>query len=387
LNGETPFTTVSGFTLLQSYDSHHSFELRVPLESVESAGSQTFNKSKSFIGQSINFKIHGVTGDNNSGEVQHEFNGVVTAVSILRTGGVACDLLLKGFSPTILLDHGLNTKVYTQTTLSGLVSLITGKYPFNGVRFKVNPSPNPQLVFIHQHKESTFAFLCRMANRYGQWFYYDGKDCYFGKPSGGQTVAMKFGSDLSDFELGISLAPTKFKTMAVDENGKSQQAAASPVEHLDQLGSFAFDQSNKYFFEEQIYNAAQSVTSVSDVSDIGKIRRAAIAASLVNFAGVSSNAKIKIGGCIAVTADSPEGETIDYGNFTVTAIKHVMNGRGSYRNNFEAVSSAIDVPPPIGEESKTVFNSITKSRFSTDTDLTARNQDVIPFKEGAGNLW
>ena len=366
LNGEEPFSTISGFTLVQRYDTHHSFELRVPLESVESDGNQAMNKSKSFIGESIKFKISGVTGDNNQGAVQSEFNGVVTSIAIARQGGIAGDLLVRGFSPTIILDHGLNTKVFAQTTLSGLVSTITGKYPSNGMRFKVNPRPNPQLAFVHQHQESTYNFLRRLANRYGQWFLYDGKDCVFGKLSGGETVAMKFGSDLTAFELGVSLAPTKFKTMAVDGGGKSMQAPSLPVEHLDQLGSFAFDQSNKYFFEEQTFNTEQSVTTANDVQDIGKNRRAAIAAELVKFLGASTNGKLKIGGNISISADSPSGSNTDYGTFTVIAIKHTLDGRGDYRNSFEAVPSAIDVPPASGEEAYMPLNAAVTDGFSLD---------------------
>ena len=356
INGESPFSTISGFTLVQRFDSHHSFELRVPLESVESGSNQPLDKSKNFIGQSIKFKISGVTGDNNSGATQSEFNGVVTSIAISRHGGVAGDLLVRGFSPTIILDHGLNTKVFGQTTLSGLVSSITGKYPSNGMRFKVNPRPNPSLAFMHQHKESTFNFLCRLANRYGQWFIYDGKDCVFGKLSGGETVPMKFGSDLTAFELNISLAPTKFKTMAVDGTGKSMQAPSLPVEHLDQLGSFAFDQSNKYFFEEQTFNTDQGVTTTSDVQDIARNRRAAIAAGLVRLSGTSTNGKLKIGGNISISADSADnGASTDYGTFTVIAIKHTLDGRGDYRNNFEAIPSALEVPPLTGEDGNTPF--------------------------------
>jgi len=349
LNGETPFTTISGFTLVQTYHHHHHFELKVPLESVESGGVQNLNKSKSFIGQSINFKISGVTADNNNGAVQHEFNGVVTGIAILRSGGVASDLLVRGYSPTIILDHGQHSRVFAQTTLSGLVSAITGKYPFNGVRVKVNPTPNPQLTFIHQHKESTFNFLCKLANRYGQWFLFDGKNIVFGKLSGADTVDLKFGSDLSDFELGISLAPTKFTIMGVDSSGKVQQAPSLPVEHLDQLGSFALDQSNKFFFEEQIFNTKQSIATAGDVQNIGKIKRAAIAGGLVKLTGVSANAKLKIGGNITVSADSADGTpATNYGTFTVVAVKHTMDGRGSYINHFVALPSAIDVPPSGG---------------------------------------
>ena len=352
LNGESPFTTVSGFKLIQKYDSHHNFEFRVPVESIETSTNHVMDKSKGFIGQSIKFKITDEWGDNNFGNVLHEFNGVVTSIAIARYGGIGGDLILRGSSPTIILDHGLNTKAFNQTTLSGLVSTVTGKYPFNGVRFKVNPRPNPQLAFVLQHKESTYDFLCRMANRYGQWFFFDGKEIIFGKLTGGDAVPLKFGSDLFDFELGVYLAPTKFKTMATDANGKSMQEASAPVEHLDQLGSFALDQSNKYFFEEQLYNANQSVSSAAELQDLAKIRRASIAAGLVKLSGSSSNAKLKVGGNISVTSPGADhSATVDYGTFTVIALKHTMDGLGNYRNSFEAISSAVDVPPPIGANS------------------------------------
>ena len=349
LNGEEPFTTISGFTLVQRYDGHHSFELRVPLESIESGSNQPMNKSKSFIGQSIKFKISGVSGANNSGAVQNEFNGVVTSIAISRYGGVAGDLLVRGFSPTIILDHGLTTRVFAQNTLSGLVSSITSKYPSNGMRFKVNPRPNPQLTFTHQHKESTYSFLCSLANRYGQWFFFDGKECIFGKLAGGEALELKFGSDLADFDLSISLVPNKFKTIAVDANSQTLQGASAPVEQLDQLGSFAFDQSNKYFFEEQVFNADQNVTSASEVQDMANIRRASIAAGMVKVSGTTVNAKIKIGGTISISADAADGSgTTLYGSYTVIVVKHTMDGRGDYKNYFEAVSASIDVPPSIG---------------------------------------
>lgn len=347
LNGETPFSTISGFSLVQRYDSHHSFELRVPLESVESHGTQTLNKSKSFLGQNINFKIN-EGDDSGSGATDLEFNGVVTGISISRYGGTASDLLVRGFSPTVILDHGLNTKAIAQTTLSALVSMTTSKYPSNGIQFKVSPSPDPQLAFVHQQKESNYTFLCRLANTYGQWFFFDGKTCVFGKPAAGSTIALEFGTDLTEFELGLALAPTKFKTLAQNGNSQLMQAPAAPVAHLDQWGAFAFDQSNKYFFEEQIFNTEQSVTSESDVQDIARIRRSAIAAGLVKFKGASINAKLKIGGSISVSAENPGGSgSTDYGTYIVTALKHTVDGRGKYGNHFEAISAAVDIPPPI----------------------------------------
>lgn len=358
INGETPFTSISGFTLVQRYGGHHSFELRVPLQDVESRGTDNLEKSKNYLGQSIKFEISETNADGGAGAKQGEFNGVITAISLARYNGVASDLIIKGSDPVIILDHGLNTKVFAQMSLSALVSSVTSKYPFNGVQFKVNPNPDPQLAFIHQHKQSSFDFLCRLANRYGQWFLYDGANCIFGKLSAGTAVALKFGSDLTDFKLNISLAPTKFTTIGIDPNGKAQQAPAAPVAHLDQLGSFAFDQSNKYFFEEQTFNTEQSIKTASDVQDIALIRRAGIAAGLVKLTGSSVNAKLKIGGNISVSAENiSNNSNTDYGTFTVIALKHILDGRGNYRNNFEALPSAIDVPPPIGSFISEDFDS------------------------------
>ena len=355
INGESPFNMIADFTLLERYDYHHSFEIKAPLDTVESNENQVFTKSKNFLGQGIKIKFIGGTNEHN-GQTVHEFNGVVTSVAIARDGGSAAYLMVRGFSPTIILDHGLNTKVYKDKTLSALVDEV-GRYPFEGgVRLNVNPSPNPTLHFIHQHKESNYAFLSRLANRYGQWFFFNGQNIIFGKPSSGPSVELKFGSNLIDFEIALALAPTKFKTMAIDEESKALTANTVPVDHLDSLGSFVFDQSEKYFYQEQVYNADSSVTSLSDVQDISKTRRAAIAAGMVRVSGSSVEPKLKVGDTISIEADGASG----YGNYTVIIIKHSMSSHGNYVNEFEAISASLGVPLPIGVPSNLVANSNNK---------------------------
>src|SRR6202012_5132600 len=108
--------------------------------------------------------------------------------------------------------------------LSALVEEV-GRYPYEGgARLNSNPSNNPTFTFIHQHKESDFAFITRLANRYGQWFFFNGQNIYFGQLPDGEDIELKFGSNLTEFEIGLAIAPTKFKTFAIDEESKTVSA-------------------------------------------------------------------------------------------------------------------------------------------------------------------
>ncbi|HWB64668.1 MAG TPA: phage baseplate assembly protein V, partial [Chitinophagales bacterium] len=353
IDGRNPFHSISGFSLTQSYDFHHHFSLRVPLDDIEEKGIDNLDKSKSFIGKTIKIEIGGPPPGVQGSEVEYkknQFNGVITEIGMHRNCDMATELVLSGYSPTILLDHGANTRQFNDMTLSSVVNSVVSKYPRDGISYKVSVSPDPKFDFLLQYRESSYNFLARLANLHGQWFYFNGKECVFGRLESGEEHHLQFGSSLLDFHLGAKLKPSKFKTKAYDYvNNKQYDSGQANISGLDSLGKFAYDKSNSYFFEEQLYNSVRLMTSAGDVNDIAKFRRGTIVSDLVVMSGQSENFMLNVGSSVNVKGphSNDASKTIDYGTYTILKVTHVMDGSYNYQNSFEAIPSAVEIPPLI----------------------------------------
>src|SRR5882672_6985491 len=97
----------SSFNLSQSIFDHHAFRLVCPTEALDGTSGNIFNTSKNIIGSSIAIQIDAV---NTQGTLQ--FSGVITQVEAVKYSGHAGDIIISGFSPTILLDSGPHCKTW-----------------------------------------------------------------------------------------------------------------------------------------------------------------------------------------------------------------------------------------------------------------------------------
>lgn len=91
--------TFKHFSLKQSMYEHHSFEQVVSHEVVEDLGSHVQDKSRQWLGK----PFHVVFGNNS-------FRGLITTVDLAQVYGLNGDLIIEGFSPTVLLEAGPHSR-------------------------------------------------------------------------------------------------------------------------------------------------------------------------------------------------------------------------------------------------------------------------------------
>src|ERR1700748_472889 len=105
----------SSFTLDQKFNEHHTFQLRLNHDQIEGTNNVTIEKSKDFIGKNLNIQF-GVDGG-----TENKFTGKITKVEISQTHGFQGDILISGFSPTILIDRGPDLGSYLSKNLKSIV--------------------------------------------------------------------------------------------------------------------------------------------------------------------------------------------------------------------------------------------------------------------------
>ncbi|WP_315814945.1 type VI secretion system Vgr family protein [Paraflavitalea speifideaquila] len=259
------------------------------------------------------------------------------------------ELVLKGYSPTILLENGPHLLSFYKKSLDDIANQLT-EPAAQSCDVQLAPIHKPPLTYICQYRESTFHFLNRLSADFGEWLYYDGKTLFFGKPSSSPDVDITYGQDVHNMQFTLRILPLNFSGYSYLSKDDSFISGKSPkeVEGLDEYGSFALKESNKVFAESVSFPIKPRVESKGDLDAFIKKQKTAMAARLEVLTGSSDNPFICIGAVANVKFSKFENDSFtkeDYGKFLITSIEHHVNENGKYYNNFEAIPTGLDMIP------------------------------------------
>lgn len=333
----------SSLTLSQSIFEHHTFRLICPTEAID--GTQgILNSSRNMIGGTIKIQIQVVGG---AGVLQ--FKGVVTQVESARRSGHAGDVIISGFSPTILLDNGPHCQSWEKKTVKSIADNVLSQYPQNLLQPGMNPSYGEALSYTVQYKETAWQFLSRIAATYGEWFFYDGIRLVMGQPQG-QTVKMTYGSDLRSFNMALQVRPANFQAMAYDYMNyqvyNGEPSGVADKAGLNDLGKYALQKSEQFYsaVPKQWHN--NFVTSKKQLDDYVNARAAMQGSHMVRFNGNSGDPGVQVGGGISVQGKNVFSQSDEsYGDYTIVSAQHHCDGQGHYSNDFVAIPATIKMPP------------------------------------------
>ncbi len=334
----------TSFTLQQNIFEHHNFTLVCPAESIDGKVGSVFNQSKELIGAPINVRTLAIAGKG-----RLDFAGVVTQVETARFSGHAGDLIITGYSPTILLDSGPHCKSWEKKALKNIATDVLSHFPQNLLNPKIAPTNGETLSYIVQYKETAWQFLNRMGATYGDWFYYNGKNVVLGTPIG-TNVDLVFGSNLSRFNMSLQVRPSNFEVIAYDYlNDAVYDTTPGGIEGragLDNFGKHTYKKSQTFFGTQPKQWNNNYVTNKKQLDDFTNTRAAAQSSNMVKFNGASGHPGVQLGNTVEVKGNNIFNNADEaYGQFTVIGVTHHTDGQGNYNNDFLAIPASIKTPP------------------------------------------
>ena len=337
----------TSITLKQGFNAHHEFTIRLNHDVIEDTDSFSLSNAQNKIGKSTIIKFQKMDISN---EVSYEFRGIITEVRMEQSGRSGADLVLIGSSPTIILENGQNLASFYKSDLAKIVQKVTKPLGSFNCNVELNNEYKKPITYICQYRESAFQFLNRLSAEFSEFFYYDGKDLHFGKPTSTDTIDVAYGEDISNMELSLRISPMNFTNYAYLSKDDKVEKYDSPktVDGLDQYASHVLNESNNLFSEPVIMPIRQRINSKSDLENFVKKQKAAMAAELETLTGTSHNPEIRIGCILNVQIsrlDNSDFIRDDYGKFLVTSIEHFTSSNGRYYNRFEAIPSGLKVLP------------------------------------------
>lgn len=334
-------------TIHQHVEEHHTFTLECSLNAIESGTEPLINQSKSLFGKLI--KV-GFSDNSDNQSVQYFFKGIITQLSVDKFQGIGGNLVIKGYSPTILLEEGRKYATFKNKTISESVRLIMQDIPSNLLEASVDLENDSNVGYRIQYKESSFQYLQRLANSYAQWLYYDGTKLYFGKRKNDQQFDLKFGTDISRLQLDYKVVPSRFQLLnyiTETDTILSGDSVNAQTPKLDDLSELLQTKSEQVFGKNKQISSAIHITQQGDMDNLVKRLKTHLGSQYLTLKGSCTDPNIKIGSVIKITgpnrADPSQND--DYGKYRIIDLLQTIEGGGGYKCQFEAISSEAPTPP------------------------------------------
>jgi type VI secretion system secreted protein VgrG len=342
-------TQISHFTSLridQSLHTHHTFEIVVPFETLEDKKDFFFKNAHGTVcGKSVSISFEPYFKDVSA---DFKFNGIVTELMLHNNSEMVNSFVIKGHSPTFLLEDGGQRRTFIQSTLGQIFGSVLLPYPANLLPKSLNPKTLLRIDYKAQYDESNFDFLSRLAAEYGEWFYYNGTKLIFGKDSAKTEPFVVDG--VQHFDMSIGLKPNRFSMYHYNYvKHRDFSSAGNPVGGLGPLGTFAYQQSAGLFGQSTQMWPLKDINFQSELDDAVELVNATNATDLIRFNGTGENPNLNVGVVVDVTGQKlirpGEYKKENFGKYRITSISHTVDNIGNYENRFEAVPEAADFPP------------------------------------------
>ena len=336
LDGE-PFLSRNSYEVIleQKSNAHDTFSIIVPDDALDTYEGFVMENSKKLLGKKISLSYWQYGSEN------QVFSGIVTGLKNRKESGYG-KLVITGHSPSILLENGRADRSFEQLSLSQIVKEIGVNYPQEGKIHAEEQELNVRRVLPYtvQSQESDFGFIQRLATRYGEYFYYNGKELIFGNKAE-PVLELSEGRELIEVEFELGLRAQGFSGLAYDvEKGESIQHNAQEVQtewKENALQAVAVQASKQLFG-----NAPKSVFSGSEKSQELEemlLKEKENRESLIWVRGRSRDSRLKNGSRAKLT--DINGRAME--TYRIVEIRHYYNG-DEYYNEFVGVSDVLHPP-------------------------------------------
>lgn len=324
-------------TLKQTINTHHEFTIIVDHDEIEIEGGHTLDTSKKWLGKSVVISFD-----------ETEFVGIITTIKIQHNDGHQGDLVLSGYSKTILLEQGAHTTSWLDKSLNNIIkdTIESAK-----VEAQIKSVHKGLLSYEAQYGETHFQFIQRLAKQHNEWLYYDGIKLIFGKPQMRNPITLEYGTELSNISIGMQARANSNTTFSYNslEDTKNESKTKNQVEGLNELGMDAFNTSLEMF--KAIPNA-HSVARTKDKSELEasvKNKQAAKVADLNILEADCNQQNLTVGSIIKVSSAKWDGKNKfdikSYGEYMVIDIEHNATGSTTYNAHFKAIPSGVTISP------------------------------------------
>lgn len=312
--------------------------------------------SRSLLGKEIQFSMTTFRDEEDkSGKNDAlKFSGIVFGVRAVRKHmGSGLILEVTAYSHDYLLIDSAHCNSYENTALSDIVSDVVSVY--GNIPMSVSPVMTEDIPYVVQYNETSYEFLSRLAQRYGEWFYNNGSKLIFGQLDKLKKVDLTPGFDILNYEYKVSMKHSKIthaRHNYLDYQNTQASAPGGGGGGGHRLASIASGASNSVYQKTTFRNYHSSLaeeSSLDEVEHSAKAQTLGKQAGTMKCYGSSNRCDLQIGSIIRIKEYYDPGtgseQEFVHDELLICGITHYANNDGSYQNDFLAIDPAAEYPP------------------------------------------
>ncbi len=331
------------FKLTQSAKRHHEFSLTLAHDALGDRQTHSLEEANKFLGKRLTAVI---SYKDIESSPERTFVGVITGVGFSQEQMTLGNIVLSGYSPTILLDGAPHIQSFggSQPVNMGIIAEEVIKQGIDKGRFDVRIDTNDysQIIYSSQYNETHYNYLARMAEAYGEQFYYDGEVLHFGKlPAQNKPIKLIYGSNVNDVKVELKAVHTKPQFYGYNSS-KNERLSSSetPIQHVGDLAKTAYSHNDKIYKTPALQVAPIKAATHLDVE---YSQKSASGSEAVNVFSISGNTTVPFlhPGCVADVQmrKLDSNESSYFTKIMVTEVSHEIDTIGRYSGSFEGIAS------------------------------------------------
>ncbi len=349
VNGK-PIRHFKYFRLEQSARKHHYFELTLAHDSLDEVQNHNLEQAQQFLGKRLTVTFKYKDAEKESPE--RTFVGVVTKLAFSQEKMSLGNIVLKGYSPTILMDSAPHTQsfggsqiVNTSIIAGNIIKETLGTTQFD---FRIDTQNKSYINYSAQYCETHYNYLTRLAEAYGEQFYYDGYVLHFGKlPPHEKPIQLIYGSNVNYVQVELKAVHTKPEYFGYNSSSHAKMLGSdNKIKHVGDLSQKAYELNDGIFKTRSLTPTPINANMFLDVDDSQKSTRGSKAVEVFTVSG-STTVPFLFIGCVADIdmRKQDSNETSHFTTLMITEVSHEVDARGYYTGSFEAIAEGTGFMP------------------------------------------
>ena len=318
------------------------------------------------------------------------FKGVITQISQSGKEGRHGYLILKGSSPTIMLERGRRMDIYSDMTLHNIFSkLIDGVYT-DYMKNVNNPTYENKVDFLMQYNETDWAFLQRIAYLYGENLYYSGSEILFGNYREWESVKLTYDKEITDIQFTSKMLPNSsisYQYIA-DQDTLIEKQSPDKIENSNSFLDKTAEQNRALTVEKPAKAMISApINSKSELDELVKRDKTRTAAQTIVITGKAKTYEASIGRLITISMPDNISNRKELGTYRVIKSVHRIDENNRYINEFEAVPASLQTMPVAEPQMPVVDSILGKVTSNEDPKGLGRVLVDFPFANQYNKTW
>lgn len=317
----------------------------------------SFSIANDLLGADVECKIATEYKNKDGEEVTSDylsFKGLIGGVNSKRESMSGCVVLeCVAYSPDFLLIDDPHCYSYENTSLGDIVSKCIEDYT-DTIQTDINPKMSETIHYAVQYNETTYDFISRLAQRYGEFFYYESGSMVFGKIKQANKITLYPDIDILGYHYELNLDHTNFAHIQhnyIDNRCEKTNSGWNYSQELNKLADQVTRHSNNLYKKETIQNYLSAVQEENDVSQLEesvKTHELTSKSQMMVCRAKTNRCDLKIGSVVIIqeySDDNSNHELRNHEDLLVCSTSFAWNIDGHFESEFMAIPASAEYPP------------------------------------------